>query len=226
MCLCKISEDRHRYCNLVASLKPVIDEEMGMLSELASIEDVMQKLGRVTTNPDLLPDNAMEQVIDDAAASYEITGSGSSLSLATPTSSAMGSRQSSMSSIASISSASVSQQQNGSIIRPHTTSENDPMSPSRSSVTSVDSLSRHRSFNQYDFASLRRGGGQKNGFSSTASYNGGDSYMASERPNSALSSLVRWCWWSLGVQVRNMKMDFNTGSTCPLPSGRAMNSEH
>ena len=147
----------------------------------------MQKLGRVTTNPDLLPDTAMEQVIDDAAASYEITGSGSSLSLATPTSSAMGSRQSSMSSIASISSASVSQQQNGSIIRPHTTSENDPMSPSRSSVTSVDSLSRHRSFNQYDFASLRRG--QKNGFSS-ASYNGGDSYMASERPNSALSSSV------------------------------------
>ena len=191
MCLCKISEDRHRYCNLVASLKPVIDEEMGMLSELASIEDVMQKLGRVTTNPDLLPDNAMEQVIDDAAASYEITGSGSSLSLATPTSSAMGSRQSSMSSIASISSASVSQQQNGSIIRPHTTSENDPMSPSRSSVTSVDSLSRHRSFNQYDFASLRRGG-QKNGFSSASSCNGGDSYMASsERPNSALSSSVR-----------------------------------
>ena len=57
-------------------------------------------------------------------------------------------------------------------------------------MTSVDSLSRHRSFNQYDFASLRRGG-QKNGFSSTASYNGGDSYMASERPNSALSSSVR-----------------------------------
>ena len=155
-----------------------------MLSELSSIEDVMQKLGRVTTNPDLLPDTAMEQVIDDAAASYEITGSGSSLSLATPTSSAMGSRQSSMSSIASINSASASQH---SSIRQPQSSENEPMSPSRSSVTSVDSLSRHRSFNQYDFASLRRG--QKNGFSS-ASYNGGDSYMASERPNSALSSSV------------------------------------
>merc|ERR1711884_660106 len=65
------------------------------------------------------------------------------------------------------------------------------MSPSRSSVTSVDSLSRHCSFNQYDFASLRRGG-QKNGFSSASSCNGGDSYMASsERPNSALSSSVQ-----------------------------------
>ena len=73
-----------------------------MLSELASIEDVMQKLGRVTTNPDLLPE-AAEQVIDDAA-SYEVNG-GSSLCLATPPStptSSMGSRQSSMCSIASI----------------------------------------------------------------------------------------------------------------------------
>ena len=36
----------------MASLKPIIDEELGMLSELASVEDVMQKLGNVTTNPD------------------------------------------------------------------------------------------------------------------------------------------------------------------------------
>ena len=50
---CRIlTEERHRYCNLVASLKPIIDEELGMLSELASVEDVMQKLGNVTTNPD------------------------------------------------------------------------------------------------------------------------------------------------------------------------------
>ena len=52
-CLRRIlTEERHRYCNLVASLKPIIDEELGMLSELASVEDVMQKLGNVTTNPD------------------------------------------------------------------------------------------------------------------------------------------------------------------------------
>ena len=50
---CRIlTEERHRYCNLVASLKPIIDEELGMLSELASVEDVMQKLGNVTSNPD------------------------------------------------------------------------------------------------------------------------------------------------------------------------------
>ena len=151
---------------------------LGMLSELASIEDVMQKLGRVTTNPDLLPE-AAEQVIDDAA-SYEVNG-GSSLCLATPPStptSSMGSRQSSMCSIASISSSRAQ-------------SENEPMSPSRSSVTSVTSMdqivTRHRSFNQYDFASLRRG--QKNG-SISSPYNGGDSYVASERPNSALSASV------------------------------------
>ena len=52
-CLRRIlTEERNRYCNLVASLKPIIDEELGMLSELASVEDVMQKLGSVTTNPD------------------------------------------------------------------------------------------------------------------------------------------------------------------------------
>ena len=163
----------------MASLKPIIDEELGMLSELASIEDVMQKLGRVTTNPDLLPE-AAEQVIDDAA-SYEVNG-GSSLCLATPPStpsgSQMGSRQSSMCSIASISSA---RPESECLI---------PMSPSRQSVTSVDQIvTRHRSFNQYDFASLRRG--QKNGGIISSMYNGGDGgYTASDRPTSALSASV------------------------------------
>ena len=170
----------------MASLKPIIDEELGMLSELASIEDVMQKLGRVTTNPDLLPE-AAEQVIDDAA-SYEVNG-GSSLCLATPPStpsgSQMGSRQSSMCSIASISSASVRPESECLI----------PMSPSRQSVTSVDQIvTRHRSFNQYDFASLRRG--QKNGSIISSMYNGGDGYTASsDRPTSALSASVSF--WTL-----------------------------
>jgi len=127
-CLRRIlTEERHRYCNLVASLKPIIDEELGMLSELASVEDVMQKLGNVTTNPDeyLITD----QFIDDAA-----QGGGPLVYATPPTtpSPSMGSRKSSMCSIASISSStSMSQQQQ-------------PLSPSRSSTTS--SLRRHTSY--------------------------------------------------------------------------------
>ena len=45
----------YRYCTFFANLKPVIDEEMGMLGELGQIEEVMLKLGRVTASPDILP---------------------------------------------------------------------------------------------------------------------------------------------------------------------------
>ena len=124
-----IMEERHRYCNLVASLKPIIDEEMGMLSELASVEDIMQKLGSVATNPEEI---ITDQFIDDAALSGG--GSGAPLVYATPPatpSPSMGSRKSSMCSIASIASSS-------------TTTNGPVISPSRSSTTS--SLRRNTSF--------------------------------------------------------------------------------
>ena len=39
--------DRARYSTFVACIKPVVDEEIGMLSELGQIEDVMAKLAKV-----------------------------------------------------------------------------------------------------------------------------------------------------------------------------------
>ena len=84
-----IGEDRLRYCNIVASLKPIIDEELGMVSELALVEEIMQKLGAVTGNPAEMTMEITDQFIDDAANGF---GSG------------MGSRKSSMCSISSVSS--------------------------------------------------------------------------------------------------------------------------
>lgn len=126
-CLRKIiAEERHRYCNLVASLKPIIDEELGMLGELASVEDIMQKLGSVTANPDEI---ITDQLIQDASSGQQ------PMVYATPPatpSPSMGSRKSSMCSIASLASST-------SLMSPQ-----QPLSPSRSSTTS--SLRRQTSY--------------------------------------------------------------------------------
>ena len=121
-----LTEERLRYCNLVASLKPIIDEELGMLSELASVEDVMQKLGSVTSNPDEV---ITDEFIDD------VTNQGGLVYATPPTtpSPSMGSRKSSMCSISSLASSSSTQQ---------------TLSPSRSSTTS--SLCRRSSYRSYN----------------------------------------------------------------------------
>ena len=42
-----MTAQRARYCTFVACLKPVMDEEMGCFGEVAQLEDVMAKLGKV-----------------------------------------------------------------------------------------------------------------------------------------------------------------------------------
>lgn len=172
-----LTEERHRYCTFVASLKPVIDEELGMLGELGQIEEVMQKLSKVTANPDILPESS-EQVIDDA--SFE---AGGSLCFATPPSTpspSMGSRKSSMCSIASVASSS-----RASSVAP---SENGPTSPSRSSITSADMVVRHRSFNQHDMTAYHNGSlrGQPRLSSDSSAF----SSQQDARPSSALSASI------------------------------------
>jgi hypothetical protein len=199
-----LNEDRHRFCNFVACLKPVIDEELGMLSELGQIEDVMHKLGRVATNPDILPE-AADAVIDDA--SFE---AGGSLCFATPPSTpSMGSRKSSMCSIASIASST----------RPQSEASNhngQAMSPSRSSITSVDLVARHRSFNQHDFASLRRsnGGQRMSSYNSDSGYPASMSAASDSRPNSALSASVSY------KKISAVNIDYGIVYTgCPITHG-------
>ena len=54
-------EERSRYCTFVACLKPVLGEEISMVSELQQLEEVMVKLDKHTEDPFKLPE-ASEQV--------------------------------------------------------------------------------------------------------------------------------------------------------------------
>ena len=106
-----MTAQRARYCTFVACLKPVMDEEMGCFEEVAQLEDVLGKLGKVwlvrppfpslpavrnvqgreirtcflsqvTTNPTSLPDTC-EQIMEDVRSGGD-SCDGSSLCLATP----------------------------------------------------------------------------------------------------------------------------------------------
>lgn len=54
-------EERSRYCLLVAFLKPVVDEEVAMLSELSHLQEVVDQIQKHTADPYALPP-ASEQV--------------------------------------------------------------------------------------------------------------------------------------------------------------------
>ncbi|XP_021933252.1 mucin-3A [Zootermopsis nevadensis] len=94
-------EERSRFCLFVAFLKPVVDEEVAMLSELSHLQEVVDQVQKLTTDPFTLPP-ASEQVITD------LKGSDSNWSFQTPPSSpsSLGSRKSSMCSISSLNSSS------------------------------------------------------------------------------------------------------------------------
>ncbi|KAF5301345.1 hypothetical protein FQA39_LY10743 [Lamprigera yunnana] len=94
-------EERSRYCTFVGFLKPVVDEEVAMLTELSHLQEVVAQLDKNTTDPQTLPP-ASEQVIAD------LKSSDSGWSFQTPPSSpsSLGSRKSSMCSISSLNSSS------------------------------------------------------------------------------------------------------------------------
>ena len=54
-------EERSRYCTFVACLKPVLGEEVSLVSELQQLEEVCAKLDKHTEDPFKLPE-ASEQV--------------------------------------------------------------------------------------------------------------------------------------------------------------------
>jgi len=97
-------EERSRYCTFVACLKPVLGEEVSLVSELQQLEEVCTKLDKHTEDPFKLPE-ASEQVLADIKA-----GEGSvpvPVSYSPPSSpSSLGSRKSSMCSISSAGSSS------------------------------------------------------------------------------------------------------------------------
>ncbi|XP_050514800.1 protein MTSS 1 isoform X1 [Diabrotica virgifera virgifera] len=94
-------EERTRFCSFVVLLKPVVEEEIAMLSEMGHLQEAVQQLEKHTCDPKTLPP-ASEQVIAD------LKSSDSGWSFQTPPSSpsSLGSRKSSMCSISSINSSS------------------------------------------------------------------------------------------------------------------------
>ncbi|CAN8025078.1 unnamed protein product [Ixodes persulcatus] len=92
-------EERGRFCLLVACLRPVVQEELLMLHEIAHLQEILDSLARLTADPQRLP-SASEQVIADLK--------GSDWAFQTPPSSpsSLGSRKSSMCSISSFNSSS------------------------------------------------------------------------------------------------------------------------
>ncbi|XP_051753387.1 protein MTSS 1 isoform X2 [Ctenopharyngodon idella] len=70
-------EERGRFCSFVTMLKPVLDEEIGMLGEVTHLQTILEDLGNLTADPNTLPP-ASEQVILD------LKGSDYSYSYQTP----------------------------------------------------------------------------------------------------------------------------------------------
>ena len=54
-------EERSRFCTFASCLKPFLDEEIGLVTELQQLEEVNKKLARHTNDPFKLPP-ASEQV--------------------------------------------------------------------------------------------------------------------------------------------------------------------
>ncbi|XP_042889285.1 mucin-5AC-like isoform X3 [Penaeus japonicus] len=98
-----LTEERARYCAFANALRPVLVEEVGLVSELGHLQEVMTQLEKHSADPHILPP-ASEQVLLD------IKGGDTQWSWQTPPSSpsSLGSRKSSMCSISSINSSSSS----------------------------------------------------------------------------------------------------------------------
>ncbi|XP_023933421.1 MTSS1-like protein [Lingula anatina] len=95
-------EERSRFCQFLGCLKPVVDEEISMLTEVTHLQEILDILYQQCQDPNQLPASS-EQVIVDLKGSDNHTWS-----YQTPPSSpsSLGSRKSSMCSISSMTSSS------------------------------------------------------------------------------------------------------------------------
>ncbi|KAK6643736.1 hypothetical protein RUM43_005246 [Polyplax serrata] len=134
-------EERSRFCVFVGYFRPVVGEEMGMLSELTHIQEIVEHLDKISADPHTLPPSS-EQVIQD------LKGPDGFWSFQSPPSSpsSLGSRKSSMCSISSLNSSSSGSgkcHNSPSHYRQNSTSQNGPLCsgalPRLSSISSQDS---------------------------------------------------------------------------------------
>lgn len=99
-------EERSHFCLLVNFLRPVVEEEIAMIQEISHIQEIMESLCKLTTDPFDLPPSS-ETVIS----SLKVSKNGSTVwNFQSPPSSpsSLGSRKSSMCSISSYNSSSSS----------------------------------------------------------------------------------------------------------------------
>ncbi|KAJ1124597.1 hypothetical protein NDU88_003046 [Pleurodeles waltl] len=61
-------EERGRFCSFVSLLRPVLDEEIGMLGEITHLQTLLEDLTHLTSEPNKLPPMS-EQVINDLKSS-------------------------------------------------------------------------------------------------------------------------------------------------------------
>ena len=66
-CRKALIEQRSRYCIFVTALRPVLDEESGMVTDFQQLEEINKKLSKCTDEPYQLPP-ATEQMINDMKA--------------------------------------------------------------------------------------------------------------------------------------------------------------
>ncbi|XP_029468139.1 protein MTSS 2-like [Rhinatrema bivittatum] len=68
-----LTEERGRFCTFVSLLRPVLDEEIGMLGEITHLQTILEDLTNMTAEPNILPPTS-EQVIHDLKSSdYNFT---------------------------------------------------------------------------------------------------------------------------------------------------------
>lgn len=100
-------EERSHFCLFVKFLRPVVEEEISMIQEIGHIQEIIESLFKLTTNPFDLPTSS-ETVIANLKlrSKHETTNTGWHFQTPPSSPSSLGSRKSSMCSISSYNSSS------------------------------------------------------------------------------------------------------------------------
>ncbi|KAG5836409.1 hypothetical protein ANANG_G00254350 [Anguilla anguilla] len=66
-------EERGRFCSFVTMLRPVLDEEIGMLGEVTHLQTILEDLSTLTAEPTKLPPASEQVILDLKGSDYSYT---------------------------------------------------------------------------------------------------------------------------------------------------------
>ncbi|KAJ8358859.1 hypothetical protein SKAU_G00153840 [Synaphobranchus kaupii] len=66
-------EERGRFCSFVSMLRPVLDEEIGMLGEVTHLQTILEDLGTLTAEPTKLPPSSEQVILDLKGSDFSYT---------------------------------------------------------------------------------------------------------------------------------------------------------